>query len=122
MAICLIVDDSDVIRRVVSHMLLALGVEPLEATGPLEALVKCDVNPPDFLVLDWRMPGLNVVDFLAQLRSRPHGKLVKVIYATSEHDPIDIARAMTAGANEYVIKPFDRVTLAQKLGTSLAVQ
>jgi two-component system, chemotaxis family, chemotaxis protein CheY len=121
MTTCLVVDDSDVIRRVVTHMLHALGLRSEEATGPLEALAKCDVDMPDYILLDWHMPGLNVVDFLTQLRARPNGACVKIIYSTSEHDPVDIARAMTAGANDYVVKPFDRATLAQKLGVFSAV-
>ena len=118
MPTCLIVDDSDVIRRVVKHMLDALGHVSAEASNANEALAECDRQMPDIILLDWHMPAFNVIDFLTQLRLRPKGQRVKVIYSTSENDPVDIARAMTAGANEYIVKPFDRAALAQKLALS----
>ena len=112
---CLIVDDSDVIRRVLKHMLAALRIEATEAVDGQDAIERCRDRMPDAILLDWSMPNLSGLDFLAFLRRQPGGDKPVVLYCPTESDPADIARALSAGADDILVKPFDRQDLQQKL-------
>ncbi|HKZ95475.1 MAG TPA: response regulator [Hyphomicrobiaceae bacterium] len=114
MARCLIVDDSEVIRKVARHIIAGLHYEIWEAeTGEL-ALEQCKLLMPEVILLDWQLPDLTVVEFLSALRFSTGGKRPFVIYCTTENDIADIQRALTAGADDYLIKPFDRASLVGK--------
>ena len=63
---------------------------------------------PDAVLLDWNMPVMDGYDFLRELRSLPGGKEPKVVFCTTENDIAHIAKAMRAGADEYIMKPFDK--------------
>jgi two-component system chemotaxis response regulator CheY len=112
---CLIVDDSEVIRRVAKHMLTGLGLEVGEAANGEEALELCRKWMPDAIVLDWIMPDRGGLDCLQALRRLPGGATSKVIYCTSENNPSEFRRALLAGANGIIVKPYDRVTLRNVL-------
>src|SRR5262245_31557659 len=105
---CLIVDDSRVIRKVARKILedLQFGVD--EAEDGAAALEICRRKMPDAILLDWNMPTMSGVVFLRTLRREPAGGKPVVVYCTSEHDLAVITEAMGAGANEYMLKPFDR--------------
>ena len=111
---CLIVDDSRVIRKVSRHIVETLGFTVDEAADGQEALAKCDSRMPDVILLDWNMPVMSGIEFLAKLRERPAGKAPKVVFCTTENDVAHIARALHAGANEYIMKPFDQDILRSK--------
>lgn len=112
---CLIVDDSRVIRRVSRHILETLGFTVEEAENGQEGLDICDRAMPDVVLLDWNMPIMSGIEFISQLRLRPSGEEPKVIFCTTENDVAHIREAIRAGADEYVMKPFDHETLQIKL-------
>jgi two-component system chemotaxis response regulator CheY len=112
---CLVVYDSDVIRKVARRIMELLRFDTTEAANGQEALERCQLHMPDVILLDWQMPEMSGIEFLSSLRLRPHGKKPIVLYCTTENDPIDIARALAAGADEYVLKPFNREAIQTKL-------
>jgi two-component system chemotaxis response regulator CheY len=111
---CLVVDDSRVIRKVARRILEDLGFEVAEAADGMEALAWCRTAMPDGILLDWNMPVLNGLEFLQQLRREPDGDRPVVVFCTVENDPDHIARALGAGAAEYIMKPFDSDILESK--------
>lgn len=115
MKTCLIVDDSRVIRKVSRHMVESLGFEVSEAGDGQEALDRCDGVMPDVILLDWNMPVMSGIEFITMLRQRPGGSQPKVVFCTTENDVAHIREAIDAGADEYVMKPFDHETLQIKL-------
>jgi two-component system, chemotaxis family, chemotaxis protein CheY len=114
MKTCLIVDDSKVIRKVARHILEALGFAVSEAADGQEALGCCAEQNPDVILLDWNMPVMSGMEFLNSYRASLAGH-AKVIFCTTENGVGHIQAAIQAGADEYVMKPFDRETLQSKL-------
>lgn len=106
---CLIIDDSSVIRKVARTLLNGLGYEVLEAETGSAGLSICAGQMPDAILIDWDLPDMSGFDFLVAFNRdfaswpRPH-----IVYATTENDPLDIARAIATGANKYLNVPFDR--------------
>lgn len=115
MKLALVVDDSRVIRKAARRMLEELGFEVAEAENGLEALEACAAKMPDGVLLDWNMPEMDGLSFLKALRSRPDGGSPKVVFCTTENDLSHIGRALEAGADEYMMKPFDAPILGGKL-------
>ena len=114
MKTCLVVDDSSVIRKVARRILEDLSFTILEAEDGQQALEKCQETMPDAILLDWNMPVMDGLEFLAQLRKLDGGDTPKVVFCTTENDVGHIARAIRAGANEYIMKPFDREIIESK--------
>jgi two-component system chemotaxis response regulator CheY len=114
MKTCLIVDDSSVIRKVARRILEDLSFQIVEAADGEEGLKACQSKMPEAILLDWSMPGMDGYDFLLKLRKEPDGDKPIVVFCTTENDVAQIARAMRAGANEYVMKPFDRDIMRAK--------
>lgn len=112
---CLVVDDSRVIRRVARQTLEKSGLEVSEATNGLEALTACRSALPDCVLLDWNMPVMNGIEFLTALRTEFGPDRPQVILCTTESEIDFIRRALEAGAQEYVMKPFDEHILIGKL-------
>lgn len=115
MKTCLVVDDSKVIRKVARRILETLDFAVAEAGDGREALEHCVGSAPDVVLLDWNMPVMSGMEFLralgeAKLPARP-----KVVFCTTENSLGHIRAAIDAGADEYVMKPFDRDTLHSKL-------
>jgi len=108
MKTCLVVDDSSVIRKVARRILEGLEFEIMEAENGEEAIETCKRQLPDAILLDWNMPKMDGYDFLRVLRRLPGGDGPKVVFCTTENDVAHIARALHAGANEYIMKPFDK--------------
>ena len=111
---CLVVDDSKVIRKVARHILETLEFEVEEAGDGREALSRCEAKMPDVVLLDWNMPVMSGMEFLRALRQGDNAQ-PKVVFCTTENDIAHIRAAIDAGADEYVMKPFDRDTLHSKL-------
>ena len=107
MKTCLVVDDSRVIRKVARRIIEDMGFEVAEAADGMEALAWCRAAMPEAILLDWNMPVMNGIDFLRQLRAEPQGKSPVVILCTVETDPAHLIQALDAGADEYIMKPFD---------------
>jgi two-component system, chemotaxis family, chemotaxis protein CheY len=112
---CLIVDDSRVIRKVSRHILESLGFAVDEAENGREGLDRCAQAMPDVVLLDWNLPVMSGIEFIVQLRQREGGDKPKVVFCTTENDVAHIREAISAGADEYVMKPFDHETLQIKL-------
>ena len=115
MKTCLVVDDSRVIRKVSRRILEDLGFEVTEASDGVEALAWCCAMMPDAILLDWRMPQMDGMAFLHRLRAEPGGTTPKVIFCTVENEIERIREALDAGADEYIMKPFDGGIVAGKL-------
>jgi two-component system chemotaxis response regulator CheY len=114
MKTCLIVDDSGIIRKVARRILESLEFQILEAEDGAQALETCQRALPDAILLDWNMPKMDGYDFLRALRRLPGGERPKVVFCTTENDVAHIARALQAGANEYIMKPFDKDIVQEK--------
>lgn len=112
---CLIVDDSRIIRKVARRIVEGLGFEVDEAADGAEALAYCASIMPDVVLLDWNMPVMDGLTFLRRLRAQPGGETPRVLFCTIETDPARIAEGLAAGANDYVMKPFDGEILHSKL-------
>jgi len=115
MKTCLVVDDSKVVRMVARKILEGLEFEVQEAEDGKVALAKCVAHMPDAVLLDWNMPVMDGFDFLKALRSLPNGDEPKVVFCTTENDVAAIARAIHAGADEYIMKPFDKEIMTAKM-------
>ncbi|UJQ96028.1 response regulator [Mariluticola halotolerans] len=114
MRTCLVVDDSSIVRKVARRILEDMDFVVDEAEDGQEAYDKCRANMPDSILLDWQMPIKSGLDFLRELRGYEGGELPKVVFCTTENDVGHIAMALKLGANEYILKPFDRDILESK--------
>lgn len=117
MKTCLVVDDSKVIRKVARHILETLNFAVEEAGDGAEALASCHRSVPDVILLDWNMPVMSGMEFLKMLGQSAIAPRPKVVFCTTENGANHIRAAIDAGADEYVMKPFDRDTLENKLQT-----
>lgn len=111
---CLIVDDSSVIRKVARRILEEMDFVVDEAEDGQEAYEKCAREMPDVILLDWQMPIMSGLEFLKALRGYNGGEAPKVVYCTTERDIGQIAMARKAGADDHMLKPFDRTALESK--------
>lgn len=111
---CLIVDDSRVVRKVARRIIEDLDFSAEEAADGAEALDACRNKMPDAVLLDWNMPVMNGLDFLRALRREPGGDAPIVVFCTTENDMNHIAEAISSGANEYIMKPFDSEIIESK--------
>jgi two-component system chemotaxis response regulator CheY len=118
MKTCLVVDDSDVVRKVARHIFQSLKFDSREADSGQAALEACRTAMPDAILLDWHMPTMGSVEFLASLRGMPNGDKPHVIYCATENNQRDIALALSSGADDYVLKPFEREALRSKLAAA----
>ena len=112
----LVVDDSRAIRGIISKHLAALGFEVLEASGGVEALTQLKhLGRDDLVLLDWNMPEMDGFDVLRRIRTEREYDELRVMMVTTESEMNQVARALDAGANEYLMKPFNREALVEKL-------
>ena len=114
MTYCLIVDDSAVIRKVAKHIVESFKFVTEEAEDGSVALSKCREEMPDAVLLDWNMPQMDGIAFIKALREEKDGDKPKVIFCTTENDAKHISMAIKAGADEFVMKPFDKTILETK--------
>lgn len=111
---CLVVDDSKVVRMVARKILESLNFQILEAENGKLAMDECAKEMPDAILLDWNMPVMSGIEFLNLLRKMEGGQTPIVIFCTTENDLQHIQEAITAGANEYIMKPFDSEIIESK--------
>ena len=110
----LVVDDSPVIRKIARRILEGMNFQTAEAADGQQALSACSFLMPDAIIVDWSMPVLDGFDFMKQLRRMPGGDKPKILFCTSEYDVAQIARAMHAGADDVLMKPFDKELVKAK--------
>ena len=114
MKTCLVVDDSGVVRKVARRIVETLNFSVIEAEDGAKALEACKRSMPEAVLLDWNMPVMDGLEFLVNLRRMPGGDMPKVVFCTTENGMDHIARALEAGADEYIMKPFDKDIVAAK--------
>jgi two-component system, chemotaxis family, chemotaxis protein CheY len=103
----LVVDDSTVVRKIVRRILESADVRISEAPNARQALAACSISMPDAILVDVETPTLDGHEFLRQLRRMQGGNRPKVVTCLNENDVAQIARAMHAGADDFMMKPFD---------------
>ncbi len=112
----LVVDDSRAIRAILGKHLAALGFAVQEAGSGLEALTALSrLGGADVVLLDWNMPEMDGFEFLRRVRADAEFEDVPIVMVTTESEMAQVARALEAGANEYLMKPFTREALLEKL-------
>jgi len=111
---CLVVDDSRVIRKVTCRILEQMEFVPEEADSAQSALEACRANMPDAILLDAQLSRADSFEFLKSLRRQRNGDHPVVVICTAENNIPRITEALGAGANDYLLKPFDRTILQDK--------
>lgn len=112
----LVVDDSAAVRRLLVDHLTQLGFEVEQAGTGLEALGKLQaLSNLAVVLLDWTMPGMDGLEVLRRIRADAHHAQVPVIMVTTDGELPFVDDAFTAGASEYLMKPFDAQTVLEKL-------
>ena len=112
----LVVDDSRSMRSIITKQLKELGFEVFDAANGQEAMAKLhNTKGINLVLLDWNMPEMDGLEVLSLIRSEPDYKDVRVMMVTTESEMSQVAVALEAGASEYLMKPFDREALLEKL-------
>ena len=111
---CLIVDDSRVIRRVVSRIVEDLGFETEEADSAEKALKASTIRMPDVAIVDIDMPNMNGLEFVKELRKTATGRQVVTVFCNVGGEPDEIREALEVGGTEYIMKPFDSEIVRSK--------
>jgi len=112
----LVVDDSRAMRRIIGKYLAELGFEVHEASSGLEALVQAHkLEGLSLVMLDWNMPEMDGRTLLLRLRAEPEFADLPIMMVTTESEMEQVEVALAAGASEYLMKPFDRQALLEKL-------
>ncbi len=121
MKFCLIIDDSDVIRKVAAKIVEEMGHIPIEAATAEEAFERCMSSMPHLILLDWHLPTMSAKSFLTSLKKISAEVVPQILYCVTEADPVDLRRAFRAGISDFILKPFDRTTLAPKISGLVGV-
>jgi two-component system chemotaxis response regulator CheY len=112
----LVIDDSRAIRAIIGGILREVGIEWLDAGNGQEGLEKLRANSDiDLILVDWNMPVMNGLDFIRAVRAERTYDAVRILMVTTESEREQMLRALEAGANEYVMKPFNKDVLVAKL-------
>lgn len=112
----LVVDDSRAIRVILGQMLGDLGYEVAEARHGREALLHLQTHTDTALALiDWNMPEMNGLELVQAVHADPRLAEVRLMMVTTETEMAQMARAIEAGAHEYVMKPFTKSVIDAKL-------
>lgn len=112
---CLVVDDSRVMRKVASKIAVGLGFQVIEAENGEEALARCKQRMPNLILTDWQMPVMSGPEFVEQLRAIPTPHAPTVVFCTSKGTAKDVHQGIRAGADDYIVKPFEEGALKAKL-------
>jgi two-component system chemotaxis response regulator CheY len=112
----LVIDDSRAVRAFIRPILLEMNLEVIEAGNGQEGLDRLREYPDIALVLvDWNMPVMDGLEFIQTVRADRANDALRIVMVTTETESEQMNRAMAAGANEYVMKPFTRDVLVAKL-------
>jgi len=112
----LVIDDSRATRRLIGDILREIGYEVTEAGNGLEGLERLEqLGKPNVVLVDWNMPEMNGLEFIKAVRSTKSNRDLPLIMVTTETEMERMALAFMAGVNEYIMKPFDRIMIQEKL-------
>jgi len=112
----LVIDDSRAVRLLVGNILREIGLEVVEARDGRDGLEQLRREPDvELILVDWNMPVMNGLDFIRAVRSQRVYDPLRIMMVTSETESAQVTRALTAGANEYLMKPFTKDVLVAKL-------
>jgi len=106
----LIVDESEAVRKVATHILAEIGFSVIEASSTLDALAKSQASLPDVMIVDSAMAG--ALDFIQNIRALPNGGKVKIYYCVTQADLRCLMAGKRAGADDFLLKPFERKALS----------
>lgn len=115
MAKCLIADDSKIIRMLFAKIMGNLGFEVIEAEDGEEVVELCQLNEPNLIIMDYRLPVLDGIDAMYKIRNSRLEKQPKIMFCSSLVDVDKIREALDGGADDYVLKPFDEEIIISKL-------
>lgn len=115
MKLCLIVDDSEIIRKYTRLIFESMDYRAIEAESTKEAFDRLAGETPHIILVDWNIPGADMHKFIADLRRKNLARRPFIIYMPTENDAEDITRALSAGADDYLLKPFNRDIVQMKL-------
>lgn len=117
MSRALIVDDSRAIRRILGQQIRGLGFEVAEACNGREAMERMETPglEIELVLVDWNMPEMNGLQFVEKVRSDHRFDAACVIMVTTETATEQVLAALEAGANEYIMKPFTKEVIEDKL-------
>jgi two-component system chemotaxis response regulator CheY len=112
----LIVDDSKTIRMILTRLLKEVGFQAFAQAGDgREALDRLQESKPELVLVDWNMPVMSGFEFLVEMRSHRQYDDVVVVMVTTESEMSQVTSALEAGANEYIMKPFTKEVIQEKL-------
>lgn len=113
----LIIDDSRAMRRIIGGIVRDLGFEITEACDGLEGLNALEADPTkyDLVLVDWNMPNMNGYEMIKAVRAQDEFYDLKMVMVTTETEPARMAQALIAGVDEFVMKPFTKSVLLDKL-------
>jgi two-component system, chemotaxis family, chemotaxis protein CheY len=112
----LIIDDSKAVRHIMSNILKEIGFDVSEARHGLEAVEYLkQTGPADLALVDWNMPEMNGFEFVQTIRNQRAYDDMRLMMVTTETEQTQIIKALEAGANEYVMKPFTKDVIREKL-------
>ncbi|CAG4933719.1 MULTISPECIES: response regulator [Acidithrix] len=116
MALALVIDDSSATRMILARILTELGYSVEKAENGADALHKLSkMAKPELILIDWNMPVMNGYEFLVKARSMAQFDDVTMMMVTTETEIEQVLKALEAGANEYVMKPFTKDVIDEKL-------
>ena len=112
---CFIIDDSDIVRKYGRLIFESLDFRVSDAAQPTGLEERFLADAPDYVIIDWRIPGCNTFEFIASVRKTNLARRPYIIYLATENDAADLQRAYKAGADDYLLKPFNREIIKIKL-------
>jgi two-component system chemotaxis response regulator CheY len=112
----LVIDDSRAMRSILRGILSSLGFDVEEAADGLAGFRLLDADPSfDLALIDWNLPEMSGLDVVTKVRAESRFDAMRLLMVTTETEFARVAQALSAGADEYIMKPFDRAMLLDKL-------
>jgi two-component system chemotaxis response regulator CheY len=112
----LVIDDSRTVRAIIGKILADAGLDVVDAANGRLGLEQLRRDPTiDLVLVDWNMPEMDGLEFIKAVRADPAYDAIRLVMVTTETEEGQVIRALQAGANEYVMKPFTKEILVAKL-------